>query len=267
MTDDLGRSVRFASVPKRIVSLAPSLTETVFAVGADSLLVGVTSLCNYPPRADDLPEVGDLLHPDVERILALDPDLVLISVEGNTHAVFEQLNRVGLQLFVSNPRTLDGICKSVRDIGGITGRDSVARRVVDSLHAVADTLRSQQTAQPPSLLMLVGTQPIMAAGGGSFLDEIIALGGAKNAAKATPGNYPVLNREEVLRMNPDMLLYPDDMHLNMRDLLQRFPEWRRLSAVSGKRLHPVDADIFLRPGPRAYLAAWQLHQLIARDGE
>lgn len=262
VTDDLGRTVLLDGVPRRIVSLAPSLTESLFAIGADSLVAGVTTVCNYPPQAAARPAVGDLLAPDVERILALRPDLVLMSVEGNTHATFAKLERVGLRIFVSNPRSIDGVCKALRDLGEITGRDSAAARYVDSVRQVARRLRADRPEHPPSLLLLIGTQPIMAAGGSTFLNEIIELAGARNAAADVPGNYPTLNREAVLRMDPAILLFPDDMHAGAADMAARFPEWKGITAVRSGRLHAVDADIFLRPGPRVFLAAERLHALV-----
>ncbi|MDT8324341.1 MAG: helical backbone metal receptor [Bacteroidota bacterium] len=262
VTDDLGRDVSFDHPPRRIVSLAPSLTESLFVLGADSLVTGVTSVCNYPPETAALPVVGDLLAPDVERILALRPDLVLMSVEGNTHATFEKLDRVGLRIFVSNPRSIDGVCRTLRDLGAITGREAAATQFIDSVRRIERRLRAERPPYAPSLLLLIGTQPIMAAGDGSFLNELIDLAGARNAAAAVPGNYPTLNREAVLRMNPAMLLFPDDMHFDAGDLRARFPEWKGIDAVRRGRLHAVDADIFLRPGPRVFLAAQRLHALV-----
>jgi iron complex transport system substrate-binding protein len=262
LVDDLGRSVPFDGVPRRIISLAPSLTESLFAIGADSLVAGVTSVCNFPAEAARLPVVGDLLAPDVERILSLDPDLVLISVEGNTQGTFAALQRMGVRVFVSNPRSIDGVCKSLHDLGLITGRGEAAEHFIDSVRSLAARLRAVKPPDPPAMLMLVGTQPIMVAGGSTYLNEIIELAGARNAAATIDGNYPTLNREELLRMNPAMLIFPDDMHLDVRDLVLRFPEWKRVAAVRDGRLHAVDADVFLRPGPRIFLAAEQLHALL-----
>ncbi len=262
VTDDLGRNVPIDGVPQRIVSLAPSLTEALFAIGADSLVAGVTSVCNYPPRVRARPVVGDLLAPNIERILALKPDLVLISVEGNTHATFEKLQRVGIRLFVSNPRDIEGVCKSLLDLGRITGREAAAVHFVDSVRAIEAHLRETLPSEAPSLLVIIGTQPIMAAGDGTFLNEIVELAGGKNAAAGAAGNYPTLNREEVLRMNPAMLIFPDDMHLGVQDLVARFPEWERIDAVRQGRLYPVDADVFLRPGPRIFFAAQRLRALV-----
>lgn len=263
LTDDIGRNVRFDSIPRRIVSLAPSLTEMLFAVGAGNAVVGVTQSCNHPAAARVLPEVGDLLNPDAERVLSLQPDLVLISVEGNTQSSFEALERVGLRLFVSNPRTLEGVLESLIDLGRITGNADHAQHLADSLRGIAGALRSTASASPPGVLVLISTQPIMAAGSKTFINEIIELAGGRNSAAAAPGNYPTLNRETVLRMNPDLIIFPDDMHVQREGLMERFPEWRHVRAVQDGRLHAVDADVFLRPGPRAFLAARHLRTLIS----
>ncbi len=263
LTDDLGREVRFDSIPRRIVSLAPSLTEMLFAVGAGDAVVGVTQSCNYPAAVSTLPEVGDLLNPDAERVLALRPDLVFISVEGNTQSSFDALERVGLRLFVSNPRTLDGVLTSLLQFGSITGHEDRAKRLTDSLRGIAEDLRGAAPPAPASVLVLISTQPLMAAGGRTFINEIIALAGGRNAAAEAPGNYPTLNRETVLRMNPDLIIFPDDMHVRRDGLIERFPEWRHVRAVQDGRLHAVDADVFLRPGPRAFLAARRLRALIS----
>ncbi len=262
LTDDLGRVVRFEAAPRRIVSLAPSLTESLFALGADSLVAGVTSACNYPPRVSGVPVVGDLLTPNLERILSLDADLVLISVEGNTQRSFAAMERMGLRLFVSNPRSMEGVCKSLADLGQLTARPHRARELVDSLRLLRKQLLANQPAERPGVLVLVSTQPIMVAGRETFLDEIIETGGGRNAAAELPGHYPTLSRESVLALDPDVLLFPDDMHLGVRDLVSRYPEWKEITAVRERRMHAVNADMFLRPGPRVFAAAQWLRTVL-----
>jgi iron complex transport system substrate-binding protein len=262
ITDDLGRTIQLDTLPRRIVSLAPSLTESLFVLGADSSVAGVTNACNYPRQAGDRPVVGDLLAPNIERILALDADLVLISVEGNTQKSFEKMERLGIRLFVSNPRSMDGVCKTLLDIGAITGREEAAQHFVDSVRLLQKELISKIRNERPSVLMLVAAQPIMAAGSDTFLNEIIETAGGRNAAASAPGNYPTLSREAVLQMNPDLILFPDDLDLDVRDLVLRYPEWKHMHAVQENHLHSVDADIFLRPGPRVFAGAQQLHLLL-----
>lgn len=263
--DDLGRAVRIDSIPRRIVSLAPSLTEMLFAVGAGERVVGVTSYCDYPDEVRHATVIGDLLAPDIERILSLEPDLVLVSVEGNSVRTFERLEALGLRIFVSNPRDIGGVLASIADIGMLSGRRTEAAALVDSLRRVRMELRARRPRVQRSVLLLLSLQPLMAAGTRTFIGEVISSAGARNAAAGLAGNYPTLDRESLLRLDPDLILYPDDMGIDETRLRDGYPEWGRLRAVRHGRLFRIDADRFLRPGPRLFEAAAQLQDLILHD--
>jgi len=265
--DDLGRSVRLTGTPQRIVSLAPSLTEMLFALGAGARVAGVTSFCDYPPEAASRPVVGDLVTPNIERILSLKPDLVLISVEGNSPRTFASLEELGIPLFVSNPRNIAGVYKSLRDIGMLLGTPQRARLLLDSLQREERRIRQSRGSAHPSVLMLLSLQPLMAAGRSTFIDEVISLAGGRNAAESLRGSYPTLNREQLLHMNPDLVLYPDDMGVDEAQVRTGFPEWSDLDAMKRGALYRIDADIYLRPGPRVFRAAALLQDLIARAGQ
>lgn len=262
--DDLGRDVRLDRAPRRIVSLAPSLTEMLYAVGAGAQVVGVTSYCDYPPEVSQKTVVGDLVTPNIERILSLKPDLVLISVEGNSQRTFSSLEQLGVRLFVSNPRDIEGVYKSMRDIGALLGEEKRTKSILDSLHAEEGRLRDLRGTGRPSVLMLLSLQPLMAAGNSTFIDEVITLAGGRNAAEALRGSYPTLNRELLLRMNPDIVLYPDDMGVDETQVRRGFPEWRDLDAMKRGAVYRINADLFLRPGPRVFMAAAQLQEMLAR---
>lgn len=267
VTDDLGRAVRVEGEPARIVSLAPSLTEMLFALGAGARVAGVTSYCDYPAEARRKTVVGDLLAPDIERIVSLRPDLVLISVEGNSQRTFAALEQLGVRIFVSNPRDVAGVFKSLRDIGALIGQEGRASALVDSLRRAEARLRKDRPTGKPAVLMLLSLQPLMAAGGSTFINEVITLAGGRNAAAALRGNYPTLNREILLRLDPDLILYPDDMGVDDTQLDAGFPEWKRLGAMQRGAMYRIDADRFLRPGPRVFEAAAELQELIARSRE
>jgi iron complex transport system substrate-binding protein len=262
VVDDLGRRIGIGLPARRIVSLAPSLTEMLFALGADERVVGVTSFCDFPPAAARKTVVGDLVTPDVERILALKPDLVLISVEGNSQHTFTVLENLGVRLFVSNPRDIDGVYKSLRDFGALVGASDRATRVIDSLRRLEQQLRKSRPARRANVLMLLSLQPLMSVGSGTFVDEVIALAGGRNAAAEMKGSYPTLNREILLRMNPDIVLYPDDMGVDEEQLRSGYPEWRELGAMRRGAVHRIDADLYLRPGPRVFQAAAELRELL-----
>lgn len=264
--DDLGRELRFPRVPQRIVSLAPSITESLYAIGAGRLLVGATSWCTDPPEAAALPRVGDMLAPDIERILALQPDLVVLTIEGNRRETFDALVRLDMPCLVTQPRTLDGVLSSLRLLGSVTGRDTAAAALADSLAAVREawSAKTIDRGTAPAVLMVLSLEPLMVVGADTFLDELIVLAGGRNAGRAGAQAYPALSREEVLVRNPDIMLLPDDLRVPDGLLTVRNPEWRRIAAIRRAAVHRVDADLFLRPGPRLFSGLPLLAELISQ---
>ncbi len=267
LTDDMNRRVSFDRLPSRIVSLAPSLTETMYMLEADTLLVGVTSFCDYPSEAKRKQNVGDLLSPDIEKILALRPDLVLISVKGNTRQTFDMLINVGLTVFVSSPENFNGIFKSINDISILTGTKRRASVFLDSARGLVDLALASQKEERPSMLMLISAEPLIAAGRESFIHELMVTAGAVNAGAGGKGSYPVFDREEILRLNPDVLLLPDDLDYSIARLLELFPEWEQLQAVRGGDVIRVESDIFFRPGPRVVEGLLLLQRLAQKNPE
>ena len=250
VVDDLKRDVRFRNFPRRIISLAPSITETLFALNADSLIAGVTSYCDYPAAAKRKTKVGDLVHPSSEAIISAQPDLIIMTVEGNTQQTFEDLSRLGLNIFMTNPRTIQGVMKSITDLGKITRMEARAKLLVDSVQSLIDRRESAQSAPKPSVLMFVSFEPLMVVGRNSFIDELITQAGGLNIASNAKSTYPVLNREEIVQRNPDIILIPDDINIPFDEIRAQYPEWRFVNAVKHKNVFYVDANVLQRPGPR-----------------
>ncbi|MBF8293671.1 MAG: Cobalamin-binding protein [Bacteroidetes bacterium] len=251
LTDDLGHVVALQHVPRRIISLAPSITETLYALGLDSSLVGVTDYCDEPPAAKRKAKIGGILNPNIERILALQPDLVLMSGSGNMRSDYDKLTSSGISAFVSHPRSIDGILKSITDVGILTSREPIADSLVRLLLQRRDTLvRQAATHQKKTVLMLLSLNPIVAIGPGTFLDELITLANGRNIAHNSTTAYPLLSREEILRRQPDVIIATNDIVRSTDDLFSPYPEWKSLTAVQNKRVAIVDASIVSRPGPR-----------------
>ena len=199
-TDDVGHSVSLRQSPRRIVSLAPSLTEIMFLIGADSSLVGVTDYCDYPEAAKRKTKIGGMLNPNIERILALQPDLVLMSGSGNMKTDFEKLTATGIPVFVSHPQSIDGIFKSILDIGDLTGRRRSADSVVVLLKFRRESLVRQASAKPTeTVLMILSINPLIAIGPRTFLSELVTSANGQNIVRDSSTAYPVLSREEILR--------------------------------------------------------------------
>jgi iron complex transport system substrate-binding protein len=249
--DDVGHNVSLQHAPRRIVSLAPSLTEILFLIGADSSLVGVTDYCDYPDAAKRKAKIGGMLNPNVERILALQPDLVLMSGSGNVRSDFEKLTAAGTTVFVSYPRSIDGVFKSIVDIAELTGRRPKADSVVALLQLRrANLVRQAAGTKKETVLMILSLNPLVAIGPKTFLNELVTLANGENIVRDSSMAYPVLSREEILRRQPGVIIATNDIVRSIEDILSPYPEWKSLTAIRNKRVAIVDASIVSRPGPR-----------------
>jgi len=265
LMDDLSRSVVLSSTAQRIVSLAPSITETLFAIGAGEQVRGVTEYCNYPPEARNRQSIGGLIAPSIEAILSLTPDLIIVTPEGNALESFRQIRATGIPVFVTNPRNIEGVCKSIRDIGFLTGRQEESAALVRSMKQREDSLRSLPPAKIP-MLLVISLQPLMVAGSGTFLSEMIELAGGDNLAAGTGLTYPTFSREQVMALDPDVVLMPSGLP-GMDDVLSFYPEWRDLEAFQSGRVYEVDPDVISRPGPRVIEGALRMRELMSKKRE
>lgn len=251
IVDDLGRSITMGGPARRIVSLAPSITESLFAIGAGEQVVGVTDYCNYPPEVSTKARVGGMINPSIEAVVNLRPDLIIVSMEGNMRADFLALTGLGIPVFVSNPRTIAGIIHSLKQLGILTGRDAGADSVIRNISVRTEAIKAKADGFRKRALFLVSTQPLIVVGKNTFLNELLELAGADNLAAGLPGTYPAYSRETLLAENPDIILIMSDVIVDWKSLLDLFPEWSGLSALRRHQIHRVEADIVSRPGPRA----------------
>ncbi len=251
VVDDLGRTVTLPAPAHRIVSLAPSITETLFAIGAANQIVGVTDYCNYPPEARMKQHVGGMINPNIEAIVGLHPDLIILSMEGNVRDDFTRLTGFGIPVFVSNPRTFAGIRRSIDQIGELTGHTAEAARLAGRQAARVDSIAALVHGAPIRTLCFVSLEPIMVVGHNTFVNELLERAGAGNLAAGAAGTYPAYSREAVLSGNPEVIIVLSDVLADARHLTDLFPEWRNLPAVQHHRVYVVNSDLVSRPGPRA----------------
>jgi iron complex transport system substrate-binding protein len=251
VTDDLGRTVTLNAPARRVVSLAPSITECLFAIGAGDQVVGVTDFCTAPEAARTKPRIGGMVNPSMEAIVNLQPDLVLVSMEGNLKEDMLRLTGLQIPVFVTNPRTLQGIRTSIAQLGRLLGRDTSAAEVVRRMQVREDSLRAVVSPSKVDVLLAVSIRPLMVAGKGTFLHELLEAAGARNLGALARGTYPTLSREMVLRYDPSVLLLLSDTGADSVTLQTMFAEWPHLSAVREQRVYTLNADLFSRPGPRA----------------
>ncbi|HYT70203.1 MAG TPA: helical backbone metal receptor [Gemmatimonadales bacterium] len=246
VTDDAGRRVTLAAPAQRIVSLLPSFTELLFAIGAGDRLVGRTTWCDYPPEALAVPNVGDGMPPNVEVVAARRPDLVVLYRSGPNVTAAEQLERVGIRTVLLDLNLLEDLGPAARRLGVVTGR----RAAADSLSRIMDSLAAQPPApSTQSLVFIVWDNPPIVIGAGSYLDRLAALAGARNVFHDIGSPTAQVSIETIAARDPDVVAVLSDSAVTPRYAAR--PEWRAVRAVREARFLFLPGQLFGRPGPRA----------------
>ena len=244
--DGRGVAVHLPAAPQRIVSLSPSATEMLFAVGAGDHVVGDTTYCNYPPAAAAIAKIGDSV-PSYEKIVALRPDLVVVDDVAEREAP-AQFYRLHIPFFVVHPTTLTSIEKSLKALGSACGTEHTAAQAIAAMEDKRNQARriaAAYAARPPRVLVAVGVDPLWIAGSRTFYDDLLRNAGATNATGSLRG-FVQMSKETILAEPPDVVL------ASQTDLaaLKRDPVLGRLPAVVQGRVGDISGDIFMRPGPR-----------------
>ncbi len=249
--DDAGRRMYFAKPPTRIVSLAPSITEMLFAMEAGEQLVGVTDFCDFPPDARQKPKVG-YSNPNLESLVALQPDLVVAPDDFLKPDVIVKLEQLKIPVFILADKNVEGIFVHIQTLGRIVGRSSKADTVAMQLRQqVAVIQRRIQGRAPVRMLYVLNSQPLITVGPGSFIDQLIRMAGGTNVAAKSATPYPRLSMEAVLQEDPQVLVFPVGKAEGISESEQQtWRQWSTMTAVKQGRLHQIPADWLNRPGPR-----------------
>jgi iron complex transport system substrate-binding protein len=263
LTDEAGRQVRVPDRSERIVSLAPSITEILFAIGAGARVVGVTQYSNYPLEAARLPKVGSYVNLSLEKILALRPDLVIGIRDGNPKAVIDRLAELGVPCYIVDPTSLDGVVTTVRNIGRAVGREQAAYQIAGQMASrIRDVERRVAGLARPRVFYQIGVEPIVSAGQGTFPNILIDTAGGKNVA-ADMAAYPQLNVEQVLVARPEIIIVTSMTREYDFERVRGFwGRWPGLPAVAAARIYVVDSDLMDRPSPRIVEGLETLARLI-----
>jgi len=259
LSDELGRHVTLPDDPQRVVCLTPSLTETVYALGQGSVVVGVTDFTDDPPEAKSKPSVGGLTDASLEKIVSLHPDLVLAMGTLNREETVDELEHVGIPVFVVDPHGLDGIAASIQHVGDALNRSSDAgkllRRLEQQRAAVAGRVAGLAR---PKVLVVIWYDPVITAGKQSFITDVLAAAGAQSVTADIDQAWPQISLEEVLRRAPDFVLLVRQAHGGIsREDLEAHAGWDRLKAVQDNRIISVSDRLF-HPSPAVFDALQQL---------
>ncbi len=250
--DQLGREIRVPDDPKRIIALAPSITEIIFALGQQDRLKGTTQFSNYPAEAAKLPKVGSYVRLDLERIVALNPDLCIAIKDGNPKGIIDRLQSLNIPVFAVNPRNLESMIQTIQKIGSILNASQKANTLVKDMRSriqKVDALVSRIDRRP-RVFIQIGISPIISAGTNTFIHELIVRAGGLNVAAGNRA-YPHFSREQVLALAPDVLIITSMARSGAFEKAKA--DWNRLShmpAVREKRIYTVNSDVFDRPSPR-----------------
>ena len=250
--DQLGRNVDVPDEPKRIVALAPGITEIIFQLDQAHRLVGVTQFSDYPPQALRLPKVGSYIRLDLERIVALDPDLCIGIKDGNPKEIVDRLQSMKIPTYVVDPRNLDTVIETILEIGQLLNAAERANLLAETMENRLQrvTKIAAQTEKRPRVFLQIGISPIIAAGSKTFVHDLIQKAGGINVAAGSAA-YPRYSREQVLALSPEIIIITSmARHADFEKVKRDWSQWPNLPAAQNQSIFLVDSDVFNRPSPR-----------------
>ncbi len=252
--DDAGNIFNKDSVYKRIISLAPNITETVFALNADTLLVGVTDYCDYPPEAKKKEKVGSLLDPNIEKITSLSPDLIIMTTEGNSKYTYLSLRSSGFKVYVANPNDIKGITRMILNLGALLGKKSKGKILADNITDNAKNYSAvNENNKSASCFLVISLNPLITVNKFTYISELISLSGFYNIYGDELLEYPNVSYEDVLLKNPDYIFFLCDtansgfVNNNISEIKTKLSV---VNASKNNKIFGIDENILSRPGPR-----------------
>jgi iron complex transport system substrate-binding protein len=250
--DQLKRRVTLPADPQRIISLAPSITEIIYALGQGNRLKAVTRYSDFPVDATKLPKIGSYVRIDLERVVALNPDLCIATKDGNPKEVIDRLESLKIPVYVVNPRNLDTMLGTILEIGEILNVGDNAETLVASLQNRIQRVKSMvaQTNRRPRVFFQIGISPIVSVGTDTFLHELIVLAGGENLAEGKIP-YPRFSKEQVLALAPEIFIITSMARQAVFEHVKaEWRHWPNMPAVRDERIFLVDSNLFDRPSPR-----------------
>jgi len=268
VTDDLGRTVQVPTKLNRVISLAPNLTEMIFAAGGGDRLVGVTTFCNYPAEAEQIAKIGDTLNPNMESIIALKPDVVFVSTASQVETFTKTLEKDGIAVYVANAASLADVFHSMDEFGIMFDTVEQSQKTVDELKGRVqsvrqtlgtDLLRDESPADHDKrvgavrVFVQISKEPLFTIGKDAFLNDILVSAGGRSVTENVPSSYPKLSKETAFTLQPEAIILSDST-----DNTEPNAAFKNSPAVKNGRVYKINADLLSRPGPRLVDALEQI---------
>ncbi len=269
-TDGMQRQVKVPKSVKRIVSMAPNVTEMLFAIGLNEEIVGVTDYCDYPEIAKEKAKIGGYYNPNIEVILSLKPDIIIATPDGYSKERIARLEQAGIPIFLVNPRSLDEIFSSMLMLGNVTGKKESAEEIVKNLQSRVKVItdKVKYITRKPKVFYELDHSPLITVGPNNFVDDLITKAGGINIANDAPGSWPQYSVESVIIKNPDIIItapYSMGSGNSSQPLINEWKKYRTISAVKNNKIYAINPDIVLRAGPRTVDGLESLYKAFHSD--
>jgi len=267
VTDEMGRQLTVPDDPQRIVSFAPSITEIIFALGREDRLKGVSRFSDFPPEARQLPSVGSYISLDLEKIVALKPDLCFATRDGNPKDIVRRLAAFNIPVYAVNPKGLDAVMETIHRIGEVLNAAPKADAIIDQMRTRISRVKRwvAKAHRRPRVFFQIDISPIVSVGTPTLINELIEIAGGINLAKG-PTPYPRFSREQVLSLSPDVIIITSMARGGrFEQVKSEWNRWPSVPAVRNHRIVMVDSNLFDRPSPRLAEALEILARLINPD--
>ncbi|MBW1649339.1 MAG: ABC transporter substrate-binding protein [Deltaproteobacteria bacterium] len=262
--DQTGRKLTIPDNPQKIISLAPSVTEIIFAIKGEKRLIAATTHSDYPPDADKLSKIGSYVRFDIEKIISLKPDLCIGIKEGNPKNSINRLAEFNIPVYAVNPKNLDSVISSVIEIGALLNAEKTAARIAEKMKKKINKIKESalKNKNRPTLFFQIDTNRFFSAGADTFIHQLITTAGGKNAAEKKRG-YPKFNKEQIVTLSPDIIVIASmKQNKSFKQAELKWGEFKSIPAVAANRIFFVNADLFNRPAPRIIEGLQKLAEII-----
>jgi len=252
LTDEMGRKVKIPYPAKRIISLAPSITEILFALGLNEEIAAITNFCDYPQAALRKPRIGGFVNPDTEKIVSLKPDLIIGIRDGNRMDTVHRLNDFGFPVYLIDPKGFDGVMGTIKNIGEVVGREKESRRLIKELVDKRENMITlTRSLSKPKVFFQVGDVPLITVGKGTLADDLIRLAGGRSISENELVSYPSYSIETILARAPEIIIMSSmESKKDHMNLVKRWQNWKSIPAVKMNAIYVIDSNLVDRPTPR-----------------